>query len=218
MNTIVSKRIAFLYYGKLRTFFYVYNNHLDNLIMPLRYAGHTCDIYIHTWRSVIEDPTDIVNYIYNVVRPVRFLQDDQSCYDVSTIMDNLILPDDNEIYPHVMVKNHLYALESQRRVYAMCEQNYDLMCVIRPDSWFTEKIDSLISCCGSLGISDIFLPNSGYFNGYNASMAMGNMSVIKKYVCRQNSFKNYRTNHGLIDPEKNVESSFKRIWHYALQL
>jgi hypothetical protein len=208
------KNIAFLYFGDLRTFRHVHTNHNQHVFDPLRSAGYICDIYMHTWHKN-ENTPDTLKYIRDVLSPVYFVEENQQEFETYIALDNLFdqklwdLKGDSEDgeWPINLLRNHLCALESLRRVYGAFEKQQhkmlsDLVCVIRPDLWFFSAINPCV-ISGICGNTDaIAIPNFASFGGYNDRMAIGGKNAIRVYAQRSSCLLEFRRTQGRISSER----------------
>jgi len=101
-----------------------------------------------------------------------------------------------------LLKNHLCALESLKRVYKLiedCESNYDYILCIRPDGLLSNKID--INFFKDLGDNEIAVPNNERYNGYCDRLALGKSKYMKYYMTRIDEAPEFRKTKHRIDAE-----------------
>ena len=214
-------RIALLYFGKTRSIRKTYNSHFEHIYEPLKAAGIDYDIYLHTWKTndnmIWDKECNVPNddEEYKLLNPEFYRQDVQAefqaSFDFSSYFDKEIWDQhgDNRYYGEwrpQMVMNHLCALESERRVFQMCEdtgRTYDYYIVLRPDALFTMSLN-LKDFLG-LDETSIAIPEWKWYEGYNDRFAIGKKETIRRYTNRGRDLAEFRKTHGRIVAEKNLK-------------
>jgi hypothetical protein len=103
-----------------------------------------------------------------------------------------------------LIKNHLCALESQKRVYNMViesKNNYDFIIYIRPDV----KIINMFDVNWLKNDFDILIPDYDNHEGLNDRFAIMPLNKAFKYSTRIDEIIEFRKNHGRIVSEKYVK-------------
>lgn len=220
-------KVAICYFGLTRSTRYVYQSHIANLFDVLRNNNIDYDTFMHTWKTnhnivwdkVYKQP---INYDeYKLLKPTHYQIDDQDIF-TRAVDSNFHL----YYYQHVMsaighgpqgewlpmlVRNHLCALESQRRVFKMVTDtgnHYDAVIFIRPDALLLNNID--VSHILSLKENDIVIVapeslDSALWEGLNDQFCIGHPKTIDKYANRINEIAEFRRINGRIVSEKYVK-------------
>jgi hypothetical protein len=174
---------------------------------------------MHTWRTkdneniIWEQSCGIpVDYEeYNLLQPDFYKIEDQ-CEFLETInFENYFNEDLYKIYggdTHYewrpqLIKNHLCALESQKRVYNMVinsGNDYDFILFIRPDVFIMNSFD-----INWLTVDfDIAILNYDHNEGLNDKFAIIPFNTASPYATRIDQIAEFRKNHGRIVSEKYV--------------
>jgi UDP-galactopyranose mutase len=104
-----------------------------------------------------------------------------------------------------LIRNHLCALESQKRVTNMVLNNnkkYDYIIYVRPDVTIETKFDMKFL---SLNEKTIAISNKDHCEGYNDKFAIVNYNECEKYGKRIDEIIEFRKNNGRIVSEKYVK-------------
>jgi len=220
-------KVAICYFGLTRSTKYVYQSHFTNLFNVLKQNDIEYDTFIHTWKTnfnvvwdkIYKHPIDYDEY--KLLKPTHYQIDDQDAF-TKTVDSNFHL----YYYQHVMstighgphgewlpmlIRNHLCALESQRRVFKMVtdtSNNYDAIIFIRPDALLMNEID--VSSILSLEENDIVLItpeslDSASWEGLNDQFCIGHPKTIGRYANRIDEIADFRKFNGRIVSEKYVK-------------
>lgn len=220
-------KVAICYFGLTRSTRHVYQSHLTNLFDVLTKNGIEYDTFMHTWKTkynivwdkLYKQPIDYDEY--KLLKPTHYQIDDQDDF-TKTIDSNFHL----YYYQHVMstvghgpqgewipmlIRNHLCALESQKRVLKMVTDTgnkYDAVIFIRPDALLLNNIDT--SMILSLGENDIVIVtpqslDSALWEGLNDQFCIGHPKTIDKYANRIDEVAQFRKTQGRIVSEKYVK-------------
>jgi hypothetical protein len=210
-------RIAICYWGLTRSTSQVYQTHQQYMYTPLSTAGYTYDVFVHTWRTPtpktwndIDPPIDEEEG--HLLGPKVFQIDDQEAFWATVPFADYFDEDlwnrfgDNGAYgewPPYLIKNHICALESMRRVYTAAKAgHYDFYIFIRPDVELVTPFPA--ERLATLGPNDILLTDFSHGEGYNDRFAV--MQNPEPYATRLDMLKEFRKRHGRIVSEKVVKA------------
>lgn len=212
-------KIAICYWGMTRSTKFVYKSHIQNLYNALKKNNIDYKIYMHTWETegntniIWENITNIkIDYNeYKFLTPDIYKIENQNDF-LNTI--NFESYFNKELYDTYgdsqyewrpqLIRNHLCALESQKRVYNLVledESSYDFIMFIRPDveirnkfniNWLKEDFD-------------IIIPNKDHNEGLNDRFAILPFNKSLKYSTRIDEIIEFRKNNGRIVSEKYVK-------------
>lgn len=215
-----NKKCAILYFGLLRSVSNVYETHNINLKNELSKHNIDYKVFVHSWKTennhqkvwnkLIDTKQNYNDYKFLNPHKVKFEKQktfidniDFSKYFYKKIFDTIGDSHDGEWLPF-LVKNHLCALESQKRVLNMAKQEYfDYVIFIRPDVMIKNKfpIETSIKYLDN-NENGIIITNFEHNEGYNDRFAMINMKYASEYANRINYLSTYRKNYGRIVSEK----------------
>ena len=213
-------KIAICYWGMTRSTKYVYKSHFSNLFNVLKNNSIDYKVFMHTWK--VENDQNIiwenvcneqVDYQeYTLLQPDVYKIEEQKKFT-----DQLIFSDyfDRELYDKYggdthhewrpqLIKNHLCALESQKRVYKMANdtgETFDYVIFIRPDVQILNPFDINILNAHF----DIIIPSYDHHEGLNDRFAIIHFKNATNYACRIDEIKEFRKNNGRIVSEKYVK-------------
>ena len=208
--------IAICYFGMTRSTRYIYNSHNVYLYDILKQNNCSYDIYMHTWKTdkniIWEHDCNIpVDYEeYKLLNPTYYSIDNQTEFlnsiDFSLYFDQELYDKHGGDSPFewrpMLIRNHLCALESQKRVTNMVlssKKIYQNVIYIRPDSELTSYFD-----ISFLNLKDntIAIPDENHYEGYNDRFAIVNYKDCTKYANRIDEIIDFKKNHGRIVSEK----------------
>ena len=214
-------RIAVCYWGLTRTLSKTLPSHKKYIYDILTSNNIEYDIYLHTWHL-----DDNFEYIWcnkeikiSNLDDIKLLNCKKSQVDVQ---DDFLKELDFSQYFYEqewtgtpprsnnqkgewipqLLKNHLCALESLKRVYKLmegCESNYDYILCIRPDGELNCNID--INFFKDLSENEIAVPNNERYNGYCDRLALGKSKYMKYYMTRIDEAPEFRRTKHRIDAE-----------------
>jgi len=212
-------KVSICYWGMTRSTKIVYNSHIDNLFDVFKNNDIEYDIFLHTWETPdvyhIVGPSMtncLIDYEeYKLLNPTIYKIDKQ-CEFLDTInfenYFNKVLfeqyGDSQYEWIPGLIRNHLCALESQKRVYNMVlESNnqYDYILYIRPDVVIVTPFD--VNWLYS--DFDITLPSYDHFEGLNDRFAIVPFDKAMKYSTRIDEIIEFRKKRGRIVSEKFVK-------------
>jgi len=214
-----TKTMAICYWGMTRSTRFVHETYQSNLYSVLKRAGIQYDVYMHTWKTenqIWGIPSTIpVDYEeYKLLEPTEYKLDNQddflskltfSDYFHESVYKERGDAIDGEWMPELL-KNHLCALESQKRVTELClssGKHYDYVLYIRPDV----RIDTPfpVRCLKQIQRGECCVTNFAEHEGYNDMFAVMRYEDCVKYGMRINEAKEFRKTHGRIVSEKYVK-------------
>ena len=214
-------KIAIAYFGLLRSIKKTYNSQYKRIFNVLKKNNIDYDIFCHTWKlnktEFIQNKkvkNKINDYDYKILNSNYYKIDMQDEFKNNINMNNYFYKrvydlkghsKDGEWLPQ-LIKNHLCALESQKRVFQMIKDtnnHYDYIIIIRPDSLIECKLP-IIECIDYLNNikNGIIIPDNYYCEGYNDRFSMMNYNYSHYYCNRIDEIINYRKNNGRIVSEK----------------
>lgn len=206
-------KIAICYWGLTRSTKHVYQTHETHVFDVLKNAGIEFDVFLHTWRTdqnrvwdwVLDTPLDPDEF--RCLCPAAYQIDDQNEFLYNIQFSDYFYEWDreNEWSPELL-RNHLCALESQKRVVNLCigsNRKYTHVLFLRPD----------VRILNNLPITELFngptnqivLPDNNHYEGYNDRFAVVAFENVLWYSHRINRAAEFRRNHGRIVSEKLVK-------------
>lgn len=213
-------RVSINYWGMTRSTKHVYKSHQSKLFDVLKSNNILFDVYMHTWKTdnnfiwgdEISTPIDYDEYkflnpsVYQIDNQDDFLNSiNFSDYFDAELFNKCGENNNSEWFPF-LIKNHLCALESQKRVTQMCidsQKKYDFIIYVRPD---VEILDDLpIYCLNKYIKEHIILCNNNYNEGYNDRFAIVPFENCEKYGKRIDEIKDFRKSNGRIVSEKYLK-------------
>ena len=212
-------KIAVCYWGIPRSIREVMPSQLEHVFHPLRLAGIQYDIYAHFWK------TD-VNRVWDWVVPVPLDYDSISLLNAKQVViedqqpfvDRLLISD--YYYEHerkedaekewcpILLRNHLCALESQKRCMNLCisaNVAYDYVLFLRPDALIQSPLLVHNIFYGQMAHNSIVLPTNNHYEGLNDRFAVVRFEHAMWYSHRINRIREFRQKHGRIVAEKYVK-------------
>jgi hypothetical protein len=204
------KRVAICHWGLTRTLEITYETHKKHLYDLLEKNNIEYDKYLHTWNHltntitdfnkfnfknfIIEDQTDVINDI----------EKNFSDYWYEHIYKQMHGDSYYEWLPN-MVKNHLYGMNSVKRVTQMCIDSgikYDYIIYMRPDCILFSDVP-----CDFINIDDnsIVVPREHWGSknmfGINEVITIVPFNKCKNFGFRIDETKYYRKNIGRLAGE-----------------
>ncbi len=219
---ISKKKCAICYFGMTRSTRYVYKSHYDYIFNVLEKYNISFDIYLHTWKTKNqlqriwekEIPIRIVDDEYKLLKPNKYKIDFQETYLDRIDFNKYFYKDVYDTIGHNikgewlprLVKNHICALESQKRVLQLVTSSntrYDYIMFVRPDVLIETKIPikTVVSKLDTVP-NAIIIPNFAHNEGYNDRFAIMNYKYANLYANRGDNIISYRKKHGRIVSEK----------------
>jgi len=212
-------KIAICYWGMTRSTRLVYNSHTNNLFNVLKNNGIEFDVFIHTWETLVKNHIIWMNYCdieidyeeYKLLNPTFYKIDKQDEFLDTINFENYFNKDLFDKYgdsPYEwipgLIRNHLCALESQKRCYHMVlesNNSYDYILYIRPDVEITTPFD--VNWLSSE--FDITIPSYDHYEGLNDRFAIIPFDKAEKYSTRIDEIIEFRQKRGRIVSEKYVK-------------
>jgi hypothetical protein len=220
----MSKKIAIVYFGLLRTLEKVHESHINNIYKILSENNIEYKIFVHTWKTKndeqkIWDKTINVKQNYKQIELLNSYKnkiDDQEIFEKDLKFSDYFYKDifdsqgsnhskNNGEWIPQLIKNHLCALESLKRGYNMVETDeidFDYVMFIRPDALLEHKFPINTMDFLDKNENGILVPNFGNHTGVNDRFAVTNYKYSKFYATRINELAEFRKNHGKILSEK----------------
>lgn len=218
-----TKKIAICYFGMTRSTKYIYQSHKENLYQILRNNNIEYDTYMHTWETLNNTnliwykdcniPVDYEEYklldidFYNIEKQNDFLQKIDFNDYCNIELYERYGDSEHEWIPQ-LIKNHLCALESQKRVYNMVmnsKKEYDYILFIRPDVLITNEFDVKWLSSFQEDNTDILILDYDHHEGLNDKFSILPFHSALKYACRIDEIIEFRKHHGRIVSEKYVK-------------
>jgi len=214
-GAIQPKKFAICYHGMTRSTRFVYQSHIENIFNIITENNSTYDVYLHTWRSnynIVWDkkipiPNDYTEHLF--LNPKGYQIDEQDVFLRSINFNDYYYPNTREWIPE-LIRNYLCALESQKRCFTMCKDSnikYDYVIFVRPDTLIKNKIpyNYILQSPSPFSLNSIFIPNDGWFEGYNDRFAIVKFDMAHYYAYRINELKYYRRNVNFIVAERYLK-------------
>ena len=214
----MKKSVAVCYWGMTRSTKHIYQSHYRYLFNILN-KNVNYDIFMHTWETehnlIWGEKSNIpIDYDeYKLLKPNYFKRDNQNDFLNSLNFENYFNEELFKKYggdtPHEwrpeLIRNHLCALESQKRVTDMVlnnDKNYDYIIYIRPDVMLQNNfnIEWL-----NIEPNSISIPNDEHHEGLNDRFAIVPYNNCAYYGKRIDEIIEFRKNNGRIVSEKYVK-------------
>ena len=211
--------VAICYWGMTRSTRHVYKTHIEHIYNVLKENNIDYDVYMHTWKNsqniIWGTDCNIENDYseYKLLSPNFYQIDEQddflnsicfSDYFSQELYDKYGGDTSHEWRPY-LIRNHLCALESQKRVTNMMLLNskkYQCVIYIRPD---VEIHNSLNIEWLRIIKRNVIIPNNEHHEGYNDRFAIMCYEDCDKYGKRIDEIIEFRKNNGRIVSEKYVK-------------
>jgi len=224
-DSIQKMKVAICYWGMSRSTRHVYQSHYDKLFNILSKNNIAFDTYMHSWETNqnmvwgtdVNIPHDMNEY--KLLNPTEYKLENQDDFLSTIHFDDYF---DQKMYdtygdspeyewrPY-LVRNHICALESQKRVTAMCiasNKPYDFVIYVRPDARFFEEFPCKI--LQTIGQNEIGIPDFKQCEGYNDRCAVVPFFSCRHYAYRIDELKEFRRTQGRIVSEKVAKYSIDR--------
>lgn len=211
--------IAICYFGMTRSLKKVYKSHINNIFQVLTKNNILFDVFIHSWKTdkniiwekIINVPIDYQEY--KLLNPKYYQLDNQNDFLQSIVFSDYFNEslykkfggDTHNEWRPGLIRNHLCALESQKRVTDMVlntKITYDYIMYIRPD---VEIITPFSPHFLNININEIAIPNYDHNKGYNDRFAIVHFEKCCLYGKRINEIIEFRKKNGRIVSEKYVK-------------
>ena len=222
MTNILNKNIAICYFGLTRSTKKVYLSHIENIFNVLKNNNIYYEIFMHTWETLDgkqnirgKDYTKVnIDYDeYKLLNPNHYkieIQDefldsiDFSKYFYKNIYDRYKFDKVKGEWKPNLIKNHLCALESQKRVLRMVNTKiFNRVIFVRPDVMIKAKLN--IQKLLNMKKHTIILPFGDNYEGYNDRFAICTWRNAHEYGDRINEIIEFRKKNGRIVSEKYVK-------------
>lgn len=211
-----NKRIAVCYWGLPRSIPLILDTQTKYVYDVLKQHGVEWDVYVHlwltsenkVWETQLQTGLDYGSMV--LLRPTAYQLDVQTEFLDKLDMKKYYYEHEKEQeWNYELIKNHLCALESQKRCVNLCLQqnkSYDAVVFLRPDALvqspipILEILDTLKSHPNA-----IVLPTNNHYEGYNDRFAVMRLNHALHYSHRINAIAEFRQHHGRIVSEKYVK-------------
>ena len=221
--------IAICYWGLTRSTKKVYKSHIDNLFNVLLDNNVHYDIFMHTWATEepliwYEKSAFPIDYEeYKLLTPNYYKIDNQHDFlnslNFSDYFDEQLFKihggnTHHEWHP-ALIRNHLCALESQKRVTDMVLNSnkiYDIVIYVRPDVMINNVLNIKWV---TLNESSISIPNFDHCEGYNDRFAIVHFNECSNYGKRIDEIIEFRKKHGRIVSEKYVKYIIHKYYKHV---
>ena len=233
---MTNKKIAICYFGLTRSIKKVYKTHINLIFKVLESENIDYTIFMHTWKTGDDKQyvwgeisnTKIDYDEYKLLSPDKYkieLQDDfletiklEDYFDKKKLEEKGHHDKRKGEWLPELIRNHLCALESQKRCFEMVEdskEEFDYVMVIRPDSLFCTPLNPHVFKQLDSSPNVLVIPSFDWGEGYNDRFAMLNYnSNTCKYLKRIEEIYDWRKNHtNRIVSEKYVKYICDKYYH-----
>jgi len=213
---------AIVYFGLTRSVKKIYESHIKNVFHSLEKNGLTYKKFMHTWKTndnkqnvrgrLIDEDIDYDEYklldpdVYKIESQDDFLSNlDMNKFFYQNVFNTVGHRINGEWLPH-LIKNHLCALESQKRSLELVENfvndgnTFRFVMFLRPDVF----INNELPLCKIL-VDHINIPDYNHNEGYNDRFAIIDYKAAHLYGKRINEIEEFRKTQGRIVSEKYVK-------------
>lgn len=204
--------IAICYWGLTRSTRHVFSTHHENIFKPLNEKGIEYTTFMHTWKTdqniVWEHDCEIPNDYeeYQLLAPHYYQIEDQDSFSSTLCFSDYYYEGEQDEWLPQLIKNHLCALESQRRVWKMVLETgkkFDYVMFVRPDMRVHTVLDvSLFSMEPGF---DVCIPSYHHFEGFNDRFAILPFEKGAIYAERIGGIVEFRKTQGRIVSEKYLK-------------
>jgi hypothetical protein len=207
-------KIAICYWGIPRSIELVYESQKKYVYDILEKSGIEYDVYCHfwyiteniVWDKIMKEP--IVYENISMLKPKKCILELQDPFLNSLDFSKYYYAHEKntEWLPH-LVRNHLCALESQKRCVELClaeKTKYDYVIFLRPDAYVETPLP-IVEMIMNMKLNTIIVPANDSYEGYNDRFAMLHYSNVLWYSHRINMIEEFRKTNGRIVSEKYVK-------------
>ena len=212
--------IAICYFGLPRSVKHVFASHEEHIYKVLDDYGYSYKRFMHTWKTgdnsqrVWRHKTrEKIDYEeYKLLKPDVYSIESQDEFMSGIDMgDYYYETEKKREWDRVLLKNHICALGSEKRVYQMMKDSGDTfkyVMVIRPDAEFI--LDLPVQKIFSLDAKEFAISDHRHYEGYNDRFMVSNYDDSHIYMERLDEMKDGRANGGRITAEKYLKYTFIR--------
>jgi hypothetical protein len=224
-------RVAVCYWGMTRSTKKVYQTHFQHIFDILKQHNIEFDVYMHTW--FVKEGNRIWNAIsavpidyeeYKLLNPTEYKRDDQAEFLTTINFADYWNAEAWAKYGDTargdwwpeLLRNHLCALESLRRVTQMCKaanKSYDLVIYARPDIAFKTAIP--MNMLGQMTPQTLITSAHDRFGGVNDRFAIVSFESCERYASRNSELKEYHEKHGRITAEGYLSFTVQKYFSDA---
>jgi hypothetical protein len=204
--------VAICYWGMSRSTRHVYQSHYKHIFDILKNAGLSYDTYFHTWDVNVNIIWDWISDVlpdkdeYKFLQPTKYKVENQDEFLSTIDMADYFSHEDarsGKDWNIHLVRNHLCALQSQKRVTQMMldsGKTYTHVLYVRPDVEI--EVDLPLDILQNLKPKHIAIPDFDHWEGYNGRGAILRFEDCVPYSHRINEIKEFRKNISYITSEK----------------
>tara|TARA_X000000950_G_scaffold167538_3_gene204614 strand:- start:254 stop:961 length:708 start_codon:yes stop_codon:yes gene_type:complete len=212
-----------VYFGLLRSAKHVHQTHRTHVFDVLKQNGFDHVNFIHTWKTKddeqkVWDKTIQIKQSYEDIflfNPHQHTIDDQERFLQSIDFDKYFYKNVfNSVGQHQkgewvpgLIRNHLCALESQKRALAMVKASgihFDFVMFIRPDVMIETPFPVRELAKLKTAKHGILIPKGSSYEGLNDRFAVTTYKNAHHYGARIDGISDFRARHGRIVSEKYV--------------
>lgn len=205
-------KIAICYWGLPRSIGMVYQSQKEKVFDVLSQHGIEYDVYAHFWQTsvnrvwdwVVPMPLDYGNIPLLGAKRV-LIEDQQAFLDTLDFKKYYYEEEKEKEWSPELLRNHLCALESQKRCVNLCISSnihYDYIMFLRPDALIESH----------LPVNEVFdnektiiLPTNNHYEGLNDRFAILSFESVLWYSHRIDRIAEFRKTNGRIVSEKYVK-------------
>jgi hypothetical protein len=211
--------IAFCYFGLPRSVKYVYDTHQKFIYDILDSNGYTYKKFMHTWKTNDNkqrvwryNTSEKIDYEeYKLLNPDVYIIESQDDFMKTINFSDFYYEEERKKeWDKVLLKNHICALGSERRVYEMMKESGDTfkyVIAIRPDSEFTKPLP--LDKIFPLKELDFVISDHRHYEGYNDRFMITTYDNSHIYLRRLDEMKEGRKKNGRITAEKFLKYIFR---------
>ena len=212
--------IAICYFGLPRSVKHVYTSHEEHIYKVLDENGYTYKRFMHTWKTGDNcqrvwryNAREKIDYEeYKLLNPdVYSIESQDDFMSGITMSDYYYDAEKKREWDKVLLKNHVCALGSEKRVYQMVNDSGDTfkyVIVIRPDAEFIQDLP--VNKIFPLGVKEFAISDHRHYEGYNDRFMVANYADSHIYMERLDDMKSARASGGRITAENYLKRTFKR--------
>jgi hypothetical protein len=205
----IKGRFAICYFGALRTIRRTIPSHYSRLYFPLQRAKLPYDVFVHAWDArgktlrVWENRVGATDS--DGASDLELFPDGTTCRldDQDEFLESLRFEDyysgGAEEWDPLLLRNHLCALQSQKRCFEMMEEAsssstapYDWVIAVRPDAELHDDLPIDALRAADLSKPCVWIPSGMQFEGYNDRFALGDLENMRGYMTRFDRLLEYR--------------------------
>ncbi len=212
--------IALCYFGLPRSVTHVAKTHEEFIYNVLDGNNLTYKKFMHTWKTgddtqrVWRHKTrEKINYDeYKLLAPDVYAIESQDEFMTTVDMGDYYYDTERKReWDRTLLKNHICALGSEKRVFEMMKESGDTfkyVIALRPDANFLKPLP--VDKIFPIKHNEFVISDHRHYEGFNDRFMISNYSDAHIYLSRLDGMKEYRSEHGRITAEKYLKGTFKR--------